>query len=675
MAAPKHTLTRNTEDSSQHSAGWCVAFVSFKNPATGYTSIGEILDTKELLIVKDDVVSVEIDNTKTNPIKSCSLSIKSGDIYYPNAVSPGDWVFVWVHDQITKTNEIIQKLLTLKTTKRVNDNDNTLINWSSGLKFVGRVSFVGASDYITENGTRNLVQRIGCDAFSELLTKVYFTGFYDSEIKGDGKGILKSDEVFGLSKAEKILGFKRFENVRKGIEKVMENALGGQTYKTPESVVALLLIWLLGIDNDYNLPSFTGGEKGSFNDAILIPSLTAQITKAPPAQGKNYPIYNMYNVILGLQKYGSNQTPSGKNFTHNPNFVPILQDGGKQTPFSFTPYPLKGYVYFDAPVWSDVEIWTILNQYTHSLLNEIYTCLKCDSDNKIKPTIVLREMPFGTGLFNTLNGENLAELQKKKQPTKKTKKQNSKTDPKKTDTTSFFLAPENSTSNLKRWQREQRAMFGELPRWVIDESILLSMTFNTSESQRVNFVQVFGKNYTSDLAVGNAGALGRQQNSLQAMRQAQVRNTNYITDNKDVIRNGLKPRIFETLFDGITSPETADQNLPFFWARIKADHLFNSHLKPFGTIELVGVTDPICEGDNLEIRGVVFHIDSVSHTASISGGRKTFRTRLSVSNGILASSLENVSSIPTYPLVSDDPNIHSEKFLPGLTSFELGREK
>jgi hypothetical protein len=67
-----------------------------------------------------------------------------------------------------------------------------------------------------------------------------------------------------------------------------------------------------------------------------------------------------------------------------------------------------------------------------------------------------------------------------------------------------------------------------------------------------------------------------------------------------------------------------------------ADFMMGSHLTLNGTITLVGVDRPICEGDNLEWDGVVYHIETVSHVCQIDpmSGRRMFSTTLSVTNGM-----------------------------------------
>ena len=54
-----------------------------------------------------------------------------------------------------------------------------------------------------------------------------------------------------------------------------------------------------------------------------------------------------------------------------------------------------------------------------------------------------------------------------------------------------------------------------------------------------------------------------------------------------------------------------------------------------GTINFVGIPQPIAVGDNLQFDNVVYHIEQVSHVAAISqDGKKMFRTTVVLSNGM-----------------------------------------
>ncbi|CAM6004851.1 unnamed protein product [Sphagnum balticum] len=55
-----------------------------------------------------------------------------------------------------------------------------------------------------------------------------------------------------------------------------------------------------------------------------------------------------------------------------------------------------------------------------------------------------------------------------------------------------------------------------------------------------------------------------------------------------------------------------------------------------GSIECIGIVEPIAVGDNLEYDGVVYHIEEVNHVCSISreSGIKNFRSVLRLSHGV-----------------------------------------
>lgn len=72
-------------------------------------------------------------------------------------------------------------------------------------------------------------------------------------------------------------------------------------------------------------------------------------------------------------------------------------------------------------------------------------------------------------------------------------------------------------------------------------------------------------------------------------------------------------------------------------------------------MELAGIQSTICEGDNVEYDGVVFHIETLSFNCSISSdGKKAFHTALSLSNGMFPGTIDspNDGTFPIYPGVS-----------------------
>jgi hypothetical protein len=159
--------------------------------------------------------------------------------------------------------------------------------------------------------------------------------------------------------------------------------------------------------------------------------------------------------------------------------------------------------------------------------------------------------------------------------------------------------------------------FLELPRWKIHSHLVRSADVGRSDSLRLNFIHVYG----------DVGAIKNNRFTEQVVQWPPYR------DDLDIARSGLHPY-------SITIPcAIADirNGSPQKWMSLLSDFLIGQQLTLTGVLDLVGIQAPICPGDNLEWDGVVFHIESVSHTCSISqDGRKTFSTNISVSHGLAA---------------------------------------
>lgn len=162
--------------------------------------------------------------------------------------------------------------------------------------------------------------------------------------------------------------------------------------------------------------------------------------------------------------------------------------------------------------------------------------------------------------------------------------------------------------------------FMNLPRWKINPSLLSQFDIGRDESARVNFVQYYGRS-----------TIGPDGFSISA----ETAQGNYLYDIDDVKRSGLRPYIVSTTFDE-TIPGGKSDYKSTKWAKIIGDCLIGGHLKMNGTIESAGIVDPIAVGDNLELDGVVYHIERVAHTGGIDAesGRKVFKTQFGLSSGL-----------------------------------------
>jgi hypothetical protein len=400
----------------------------------------------------------------------------------------------------------------------------------------------------------------------------------------------------------------------------------------PETIIALLFTIIMGIDKEKSLSNALAdsGLRGQFGDGIGIPKQLAAILRKP----KSTKLWQLYTVILGLQKYVTSTNPQ------RPweSMFPILDNPSKSfvdAVFYRTTIYTKGFVPFSIPpVWDNNSLWNILNQFLNPVVNELYVALRVNKDNKIMPTMVVREQPYSTDLYDYLILQ-APKFKLKYKGGKQTTSEKLSAQVSKPEETNPFLKDQMLYVDPKGAQvlrdLKERTFYNNIPRWVIDDSMARSFSTSISEQKRVNFVQVWGRSRAAE--VSGAKGFNPEEFKFNSFKAG-----NYVADEVDISRHGLRANISETIFDkyfGDNAGSLAPQ-----MSRMRADWLLNGHLKQAGSITMNGVQEPICEGDNIEFKGMLFHIENISHSGSISGGQKEFTTVATVSNGILANSVD-----------------------------------
>jgi len=73
-----------------------------------------------------------------------------------------------------------------------------------------------------------------------------------------------------------------------------------------------------------------------------------------------------------------------------------------------------------------------------------------------------------------------------------------------------------------------------------------------------------------------------------------------------------------------------------YWTGLIADQVMGGQEKISGTLMLYGIQAPICEGDNLDYEGNLYHIERVMHRGIVDGdaGVRRFFTTLDLTNGL-----------------------------------------
>lgn len=643
VPVPRKEVTENQTGSDQRSNSWVVCFITYDNPAPNYQRNNDTT----MRIVTNDATSVTVSNTKSSFGKTAQITLKSTDDFYPSIVSNGDWCFIWMVDNETSKREIQNFLGQIASGGTAGDN---LIKYDSGLKFAGRIISCSNSDSVQGSGQRTLTQSVSAQSFLEFASTVYYTGTIvklEPVTPVNGVGVLTAeanaqriqDAVVQQQIAQSLEGYTK--KLADAFKVLMER---DPTYHSPDRIICMYYLLSMGIGKPQEL---LPGVPTTFNSGISIPSKVAAIFNKPKASK----LWELVDIHAGIQKFKPDDRAWYK------GFVPTLKKGLSQN-MKDTGTPTKGYVPFKFELWSNMSLWNIFSKHLNPVVNEMFTSLRLGQNGNLNLTLTIREKPFSSGLFNSIAANEKYYTGKSGTvPSVKTVK-------KPADDSS---PPEQSIQGLSSNKKDPvyRTLFGEVPRWVINESIVKSYSASTNENARVNFVMVWGRS-------GQAEMLNPAIN-LDSFMSQQFANGNYYLNPGDISRNGLRSSIMESHYDTYFSDRSAPSYAKL-WARQNADWAFNGHLKLNASLTLNGVQDPIVEGDNLEYRGILYHIESVTHNATLAAsGQKTWTTTLSLSNGMLASSFDDLNSVPLYAYHQTQSRaelIHP--FAPGITSVKMG---
>jgi hypothetical protein len=241
--------------------------------------------------------------------------------------------------------------------------------------------------------------------------------------------------------------------------------------------------------------------------------------------------------------------------------------------FWSTGIPIQGNKKAEIASFNSNTAWSIINGFLNETLNEMYTTYRITPSGNVQPVVITRQKPFSSEHF---------------EPTEKVK----------------------HTKYLK------------LPRWRINSHLCYSLQVARNESFRFNFVQVFTRSIP--------------ENSLKGIDQAtQIAQENFVIDEDDIQRHGLKPFVKTANFDFPGTNKPNKRLRAKEWSELVADWVIGGHLKLSGTSKWVGIQEDISVGDNIEIDNVVYHIESIVHSLFIlPSGKKKFRTSMNLSYGV-----------------------------------------
>ena len=484
------------------------------------------LSTRPPLVVENDCASVSVSYSKESHTPSMQAMLYAADVNYSTAVAPGDFVFVNMLDFPEDARRVGNAARALKPINGVQDGFKGLFKVQSVRRVLG-------IDPAT--GTKRIMYQIAGFAFTEFNNTLYFNPFLLSQNEA-------SNQFLFVSRVSSV--WEQFVS-KKGIFAV-------------QSILRLLIDSTIG----FGFNSAATDKKGfnvTQNTHFYIPDKVGKLLGQPNAKSAK----DIYNYLFGVQAYSAS---SSANTTlaqgMNPKISKVI---GR---YYTTPVPCQGSSFLKPEYWNQVAVWSVLNQYTNSPINELFTTLRVSPDGSVMPTVVFRQIPFSSEKYK--------------------------------GTSTKFL---------------------NLPRWKVSADLLKDINIGRDEAARINFVQVF------------ATVPQATQESNQGYISQQIAAKNFVVDQLDVRRSGLKPYIVTSNFDTITTDKAAF--LAPTWAKLLGDSLIGGHLKLNGSIECFGIVEPIAVGDNLELDGVVYHIEGLSHSCTLlPDGKRSFHTSIDISHGV-----------------------------------------
>lgn len=564
---------------NQSSPAWVLTFVRWNVRDTlraiSGTAEEDLLSVRKPLVVENDCVQLAVNVNKSNLTHSFQATLLETDVNYSTAIHPGDFCFVNMLNWESSARRIaeIGRSHAPGAINGINDG------------FKGFFKVQGVRKIIVAEpttGTKRVMYRINGFAFTEFNNSIY----YNPYLSTDNQGTDKDSLLF-----------------------ITNLAADYRALITPTSnphcqdLIKLLIQAFVGDGVSDKGEVAVSGIPITANTHFFVPQQVGAFLGNPSAKAAK----DTYNYLFGIQKYnGSSNVSLAQGM--NPSNL-----GAPSGRFYATDAKCNGQSLLRAEYWNQVKAWSIIQQYTNSPLNELYTCFRVDPSGKVMPTVVFRQIPFSTDYFGK---------------------------------TEVF----NTEASVTQ--------FSTLPRWKISPALIYSADLGLDESARFNFVQFYASP-PGDVA------------KKDAYMSVQTAAKNFVYDINDVKRSGLRPYVINSSFEDLTIDINA--KVGKIWAQVIGDSIIGGHLKLNGTLECVGIAEPIAVGDNLEFDGTVFHIEEVNHVGQVNleTGIKTFRSIVKLSNGVAISDngkdLSYSEMVHTVAYRDREDNYNNgNKILPGI---------
>lgn len=584
MATPTYELLKDFNGVSGEGylsidAHWAVAVVRLGHPlsfsraklASDTTDLTQtaMLRAQKPFVITGDCINLTVSSSKASHTKSLSAVLKQTNYNYLVELLPGDWILAWMVNNQDSFSDLL---------KRINkaDASDPCNKAQDGLKFVGRIHSIRKIMSVNAGtGVKTCEYQIQGVGFSELDTTI----FYDHSLATRDQ--VQQDIGTWLSRIGRNIEELYASDQRTGIQDNNVNVL------IPTLIDVIVGKGLAKETNVTIAAGPTGQEKAqqtagggadkSAPNAYVIPTVVGALLGRSQSDASK-PVLSYCDILTLLQGV--------QDYSDEKSFVPDLDDSKTTAQRLVTKTPMLGTFLPFMPEFTNRPLWGVLQQFLNPAINEIYTCLRTNSVGLVVPTIVLRQIPFTTDVF---------------------------------DTSANYVKSRIGSTNQTSLPSGDLPFtrFLDLPRWKLDGTMIHSVNIGRSDATRVNFVHVYGACL--------------QQKAHNVPIGAQIVFNPPIRDDLDIQRSGVHP--YMTTINCAVQDET--DGTPGLWMALVADFLMGSQYTLNGTIQCALIQSAIPEGDNLEWDEVVYHIESITHSCSVDPqGNKSATSTLTLTNGM-----------------------------------------
>ncbi len=445
-----YQIDKNTPDSHQTSPAWMLTFVRWANRSPKNIQSEKPLAVRAPMVVINDCISVEVTSSKSSHTPHMSATLVAGDINYMTAIAPGDFVFV---NMVEFEAEISDKKNGLYI--KAQGAKSPLNGFHDGFKGLFKVQSVRRVVQIEPStGAKQVFFQVEGFAFTEFNTSIYFNPHLIAP--GDNKTFIFVTNIGTIW--DQILKIDKVPSTQAMVKFFIESFLGQGV--SPEGQKA-----------------GDSGLKKNFNTHYYVPEQLGPMMGQPNAKAAK----DLFVYLMGVQQYSG--SAGGPESGFNPSNMSKVTEGrfylGPECPGRAVP---------KAEYWNQTPVWSILQQYLNSPINECYNAFKVSRSGFVLPTFVMRQIPFSSEKY-------------------------------KGESTKFL----------------------SLPRWKVSHERITSINIGREEAARINFVQVFGQAVNTqkpDAAISQQIASGNYDLDEDDIRRSGLR-PYVISSNFDALKDNV----------------------------------------------------------------------------------------------------------------------------------------